>query len=813
MTPFSGAQKQADFYFQRGNNAYSCNNYEEAIAAYEKALELRPSFYELLYFKGLSLAGLARYEEGIKAFDQCLEAKSNVLEVFRLKGLSRAKRKQCKELIQASNRALEDYKVLYSKGLSLAHLGRYEDAIATFDVVVDAKPKHCEALYHKGISLAELGRYEEEIAAYDSVLEVKPDDHKALFNKGFALSCLFRYEEAITAYDQALKIKPDMHGAWINRGIAAGNILVRSPITHSSLTFRHPTLRERSYAGALASFTIGLEYVQASQNPEGWGLLYHWTGRVHYLHGRFLPNATVFLNKAAKSYEKALTTLNASPTLHLGVLSDAIRTHLGLQNTDTVKKYREQGSAVFLQLVNNAPTSAQKQQLEQKFSGFSQLQVDTLIQEASHVAALKTAEYQKNRTLNWILDNWQEQIISPSWAEMQTLLTLDTAAVYWHLSPDTLTTFLLTAEATEPQIISNQPSTKLDSWLKTWNQQYQTYSSKGKTSEQIRESNAWRTNLASALENLREILEIPKIIAAIGDISTLLLIPHRDLHRLPLHSFFPTEVTTIYLPSLQVGLNLKQQTTKPVPRADLSLLSVADPWSKGTARLESAEVEATLIRQHFRHVDTVPTHQATQQNLITKLEAAPQNTLSKRVFNFSGHAEAKRQPKHSCLYLQGDDRLTAETICALNLKNYELVTLSACETAVTGLQTIESDYVGLVSAFLTAGAANIISTLWVVESESNAWLMVNFYQHYAARDSPALALKKAQTWLRTLTYANLLDWLQQQRNQLGPDDKIHDALTAAIGDIQEKASTIGSHHCPYTDPYYWAAFTVTGYSK
>ncbi|MEL7355698.1 MAG: CHAT domain-containing protein [Cyanobacteria bacterium J06560_6] len=291
-------------------------------------------------------------------------------------------------------------------------------------------------------------------------------------------------------------------------------------------------------------------------------------------------------------------------------------------------------------------------------------------------------------------------------------------------------------------------------------------------------------SLSNALIQLKTLLRISELEASLGKVSSLVLIPHRDLHRLPLHTLFSLQFTTTYLPSLQVGLTLKQRATNLNPPANFSLLSLADPRGKHTERLESAEVEATLISQHFHHATTLPTSQATTQNVITQLEATDPSAsaTSGKIFNFSGHAWAERQPKHSALHLQGEDRLTAETICTLDLKDYELVTLSACETAVTGLQTIESDYVGL-------------------------------YQHYAAGDSPALALKKAQTWLRTLTYPELATWLQQQQSRLSEAEHSgpYDALSDRIGDIQSDPSKINSDQPPYADPYYWAAFTVTGY--
>jgi hypothetical protein len=46
------------------------------------------------------------------------------------------------------------------------------------------------------------------------------------------------------------------------------------------------------------------------------------------------------------------------------------------------------------------------------------------------ITALETAERFKNRCLTWILDAWKETVIYPSYADMQTLCTPDTAIIY-----------------------------------------------------------------------------------------------------------------------------------------------------------------------------------------------------------------------------------------------------------------------------------------------------------------------------------------------------------------------------------------------
>ncbi|MGB3789787.1 MAG: CHAT domain-containing tetratricopeptide repeat protein [Phormidesmis sp.] len=738
------AEQQAEFYFQQGNEAFYRGDFRGAIAAYDAALSIKPDLY----------------------------------------------------------------KVVSNKGAVLTSLGQFEDALMAFDAALNIKTNYREAFNNKGVALNDLGRFEDAITAFDTALNIKPDDHEAFYNKGVSLANLNRFEDAIAALDAALNIKTDDHEAWIKRGsVANSSHKCRTSVISSLPTaLQDLSLDQRGYDGQIASYTVGLKHVSKDQNPEGWGLLHYELGRAHYFYARFLPKADLYVAQATSAYQTALITLKAFPPRHLAVLQDAIRAYLGLGNLLMVKDCRKEGLAIFQQLLNDASSPAQKRQLEQKFSGFSQLQVDSLVRDTNPITALQTAEYYKNRTLGWILDTWKEQTISPDWQDIQTLLAPKTTALYWHLSPDSLTTFILSADATEPKVLSVQSATELETWLKKWNQHYQAYRSKGKVAETNKELDAWRINLQTSLTELKTILGIPAIADDIQNVSQLLLIPHRDLHRLPLHTFFPDHLTA-YLPSLQIGLTLKRQVRTAHLRTDLALLNLADPRGEATNRLESAEIEATLISQLFDHADTIPAHQATTQTLTEKLQAP------NHIFNFSGHAWAERQPQYSALHLKGEDRLTAGAICKLSLENYELITLSACETAVTGLQTIESDYVGLVSAFLTAGAQNIISTLWTVESESNAWLMVRFYQHYVKGDDPATALKKAQTWLRTLTYADLLQWLIEQRRQLSESDNpgAHDALTDRIGDIQSNPSKIHSDHPPYADPYYWAAFTVTGY--
>ena len=75
--------------------------------------------------------------------------------------------------------------------------------------------------------------------------------------------------------------------------------------------------------------------------------------------------------------------------------------------------------------------------------------------------------------------------------------------------------------------------------------------------------------------------------------------------------------------------------------------------------------------------------------------------------------------------------------------NAELVTLSACDTAVGPLEGQEG-VTTLSRAFLLAGARSVVSTLWSVDDDSSLYLMKRFYAEVSAGRSPAAALAGAK---------------------------------------------------------------------
>jgi CHAT domain-containing protein len=97
--------------------------------------------------------------------------------------------------------------------------------------------------------------------------------------------------------------------------------------------------------------------------------------------------------------------------------------------------------------------------------------------------------------------------------------------------------------------------------------------------------------------------------------------------------------------------------------------------------------------------------------------------------------------------------LTANEIKHLQLRNTDLVVLSACETGL-GVIVNGQGVWGLQSAFLQAGAESVIMSLWPVEDNATKLLMTKFYQYWTEGISKPEALRMAKRYLINLPAYN-----------------------------------------------------------
>ncbi len=798
-----------------GNALQGLGQYEAAIESYKQAIGLDPTYFTPYNGLGNTFQKLGRYEEAVDNYQKSIKLDSTYCYAYNGLGNALQELERCEEAIENYKQAIgldPTYFAPYNGlGNIFQKLGRYEEAVDNYQKVIAINPTDYSAHTGLGNVLYGLARNYEALLCYKKAIEIQPEFCNAYNQSGNISYDLRDYKKAIIGYEKAIGIHPECPNPW--RGKA--NSIWASQGVDWAITFCDQSI--------LKLQAKGLEFQSAIGN------LHLLKGDAHYQQGKQQQQKFISsFNKSANSYQAAIKIFEeiSDKESYLMALQSLVKVLMGLKRSEDADEQRRKGTDYLKRLLDEISSPARCKALALKFTGFDQLTVDRHIQAASQLEdedainaklkeAWETAEKGKNTCLSWLLDALSDNISNPGYEAVQQLLSPGTAIVYWHISPAALTTFILKFGKVAPIPIT-QPSTgdrpaslqqliKLEAWMKEWDDQYSDYRNKGK--EQRDANHSWRKDMAKRLferqedpGNLKDILNVDAIEDYLDDINHLILIPHQNLHRFPLHALFNSWVVVSYLPSLQVGLNLKGRK----PMHTNHLLSIENPTSDRGNPLEFARVESQLISQTFQTVSFIQETDATQETVMSAL------TGNYNTFHFSGHgSHDSEKPQRSELLLAGTDGLTLREICQSDLSGYDLVSLSACETGVTTHQSITTEYVGLVSGFLYSGVAQIISTLWVVESAVSALVMIEFYHRRPTSQSDVMALAETIHWLRSLDRERFQAWHAERLQELSLDLprerrlKIKRTLDHAL-------ARWGTIESDIKNPYSWAPFILSG---
>jgi CHAT domain-containing protein/tetratricopeptide (TPR) repeat protein len=196
------------------------------------------------------------------------------------------------------------------------------------------------------------------------------------------------------------------------------------------------------------------------------------------------------------------------------------------------------------------------------------------------------------------------------------------------------------------------------------------------------------------------------------------------------------------------------QFTAPKRRADArsgSALVVADPTlprltalDRPLPRLPGARQEASAIAR------LLPASRLTLLQDRGATEAQARDAMSgKAVLHFATHAVVSDDdPLASNLALgpsggdgRGDGLLTSQEVYGLDL-NADLVVLSACRSA--GGRITGDGISAFARAFIYAGTASLVASLWDVADEPTSRLLPDFYRAWLGGQSKSAALRGAQ---------------------------------------------------------------------
>lgn len=212
-----------------------------------------------------------------------------------------------------------------------------------------------------------------------------------------------------------------------------------------------------------------------------------------------------------------------------------------------------------------------------------------------------------------------------------------------------------------------------------------------------------------------------------------------------------------YLPQTLVEMENIEEVLSPTIKVDT--ISGRTATEESFKQLSGKDIQVLHLSTHGFYVPKY------RRSAFTKITLNPFNSLDEQSLSRSGLLMAGANKAIRLKKISGEDGiLTSKEIARLDLSGVELVTLSACETALGDLSG--EGVFGLQRGFKKAGVNTMIMSLWRVDDTATRILMTTFY------------------------------------DLLSKGHSVNDAFT------QSQYQLMSLDNGKYNDPKYWAAFIV-----
>lgn len=239
-------------YYARGILYWKQDKFTEALADFQKVVELQPTFTAGWRWLGYTLSELNRDTEAIAAFDQAIKLDP------------------------------QDFSLYLARGAALFNLNRMPEALAALNQSLQLKPTPAAYNFRAGIYVHYEVAPQKAIADANKVLELQPDHVGGYLNRGYAYENLGDLQQALANFEQAIKLNPEYEGSYIARGFYYQNrgnypaaikdmskAIELDPNDPNSYTARGTTYeRSRNYPKAIADFTKGAKLARPGSKQE-----------------------------------------------------------------------------------------------------------------------------------------------------------------------------------------------------------------------------------------------------------------------------------------------------------------------------------------------------------------------------------------------------------------------------------------------------------------------------------------------------------------------------------------------------------------
>jgi tetratricopeptide (TPR) repeat protein len=217
--------EEGRYYTLRASSWWALGKPEQALADFDKAIELGYERSHAYASRGLFYASSGKYDKAIADYDKALELDPEDLSPLINRAAVNISRGKLEDAIADYSSALEQKRerkenitsLLRQRAIAYKAAGKADEAIADFDALLKLNPKDFAAVMGRGYVHFQQKNHAAAVEDFSRAIEINGNDPVARNNRGYNLFQLGKHADAIQDYDEALRLEPKYGLALQNR--------------------------------------------------------------------------------------------------------------------------------------------------------------------------------------------------------------------------------------------------------------------------------------------------------------------------------------------------------------------------------------------------------------------------------------------------------------------------------------------------------------------------------------------------------------------------------------------------------------------
>lgn len=230
------AQDDPLTYFNKGNDLLAVKDYQNAIIAFDKAIELDPNLYYIYASRAEAKVELGDYKSALADYNsykkliedlnllgdvEIMEKRQKLINLFPSTAAAAANGSPDSDLESATViNSNEQLKALFYRAKLKFESGDYSAALRDFTLAITSDSSFAEAYNARGFTYLKMRNMQAAYDDFGQAIHLNPNLYMAYVGRGEVKDKLRNFAGAIEDYEAAIKLAPGKYNAYYDRALS-----------------------------------------------------------------------------------------------------------------------------------------------------------------------------------------------------------------------------------------------------------------------------------------------------------------------------------------------------------------------------------------------------------------------------------------------------------------------------------------------------------------------------------------------------------------------------------------------------------------